>query len=103
MAAGRRWRTRVRWFASRRSAKPLDCKQWHGTPGLANYGGATTSPGAAPAWHHAYNFVRCDDPSTCSRTRTMTKRNTLVGPQLQRGRKGFNPDWKRYPKRLEEC
>jgi type IV secretion system protein VirD4 len=25
----------------------------------------------------------------------MTKRNTLVGPQLQRGRAGFNPDWKR--------
>src|SRR5260370_12627247 len=25
----------------------------------------------------------------------MTKRNTLVGPQLQRGRVGFNPDWKR--------
>jgi hypothetical protein len=25
----------------------------------------------------------------------MNKRNTLVGPQLQRGRAGFNPDWKR--------
>ena len=25
----------------------------------------------------------------------MNKRNTLVGPQLQRGRTGFNPDWKR--------
>ena len=25
----------------------------------------------------------------------MSKRNTLVGPQLQRGRTGFNPDWKR--------
>jgi hypothetical protein len=25
----------------------------------------------------------------------MTKRNTFVGPQLQRGRTGFNPDWKR--------
>ena len=41
------------------------------------------------------NFVRCDDPSTCSGTRTMNKRNTLVGPQLQRGGAGFNPDWKR--------
>ena len=25
----------------------------------------------------------------------MNNRNTLVGPQLQRGRAGFNPDWKR--------
>jgi hypothetical protein len=25
----------------------------------------------------------------------MNKRNTLVGPQLQRGRTGFAPDWKR--------
>ena len=25
----------------------------------------------------------------------MSKRNTLVGPQLQRGRTDFNPDWKR--------
>jgi hypothetical protein len=25
----------------------------------------------------------------------MNKRKTLVGPQLQRGRTGFNPDWKR--------
>src|SRR5260370_16401728 len=25
----------------------------------------------------------------------MNKRNTLVGPQLQRGRADFNPDWKR--------
>ena len=25
----------------------------------------------------------------------MNKRNTLVGPQLQRGRAGFTPDWKR--------
>ena len=25
----------------------------------------------------------------------MNKRNTLVGPQLQRGRTGFTPDWKR--------
>lgn len=25
----------------------------------------------------------------------MKKRNTLVGPQLQRSRSGFNPDWKR--------
>ncbi len=25
----------------------------------------------------------------------MSKRNTLVGPQLQRGRTGFSPDWKR--------
>ena len=25
----------------------------------------------------------------------MNKRNTLVGPQLQRGGPGFNPDWKR--------
>ena len=25
----------------------------------------------------------------------MSKRNTLVGPQLQRGRTGFNPDCKR--------
>ena len=25
----------------------------------------------------------------------MNKRNTLVGPQLQRGKTGFNPDWKR--------
>ena len=25
----------------------------------------------------------------------MNKRNTLVGPQLQRGGAGFNPDWKR--------
>jgi type IV secretion system protein VirD4 len=26
----------------------------------------------------------------------MNKRNTLVGPQLQRGRNGFTPDWKRF-------
>ena len=25
----------------------------------------------------------------------MSKRNTLVGPQLQRGRMDFHPDWKR--------
>jgi hypothetical protein len=25
----------------------------------------------------------------------MNKRNTLIGPQLQRGRTGFAPDWKR--------
>jgi hypothetical protein len=25
----------------------------------------------------------------------MSKRNTLVGPQLKRGRTDFNPDWKR--------
>jgi hypothetical protein len=25
----------------------------------------------------------------------MNKRNTLVGPQLQRGGAGFNPEWKR--------
>ena len=43
--AGGRRRTHVRGFASHRSAKPLDCKQWDGTPGLANYTGATT-----PTW-----------------------------------------------------
>ena len=87
--AGGRRRTHVRWFASRRSAKPFDCKQWDGKPGLANYTRATTSPGAAPTRHPAHNFVCCDHPSTCSRLRTMNKRNTLVGPQLQRGRTGF--------------
>src|SRR5208282_3327637 len=95
VAAWRRRLTHIRGFANRRSAKPFDCEQWEGTPGLANYSGATTSPGAATTRYHADNFVRCDHPSTGSRARTMNKRNTLVGPQLQRGRAGFNPDWKR--------
>ena len=63
-------------------SKPFDREQWDGTPGLANYSGTTATPGAAPTRHHAHNFFRCGDPSTRSRTRTMTKRNTLVGPQL---------------------
>jgi hypothetical protein len=38
-------RAHILGFAFGRSAKPLNCEQWHGTPGLANYSGATTSPG----------------------------------------------------------
>src|SRR4029077_20293455 len=95
MAPGGHRRSHICWVAFGRSAKPLDCKQWDRIPGLANYSGARTSLGAAPTRHHAHNFVRCDDPSPCSRARTMNKRNTLVGPQLQRGRAGFTPDWKR--------
>ena len=37
------------------------------TPGLANYSGATTSPGAAPTRHRTHNFVCRYDPSRCSR------------------------------------
>ena len=78
-------RTYVRRFASHRSARPFDCKQWGRTPGLANYARATNPPGAAPTPHSAHNFGCCDYPSTGSRLRTINKRNTLVGPQLQPG------------------
>ena len=90
-----RRRAHVRGFASRRSAKPLNCKQWDGTRGLGDYTRATATLGPASAWHPSDDFGRRDDSRPRSRPRAMSKRNTLVGPQLQRGRTGFNPDWKR--------